>query len=447
MKILKFQAENFQRLKVVDITPIGTTIKLTGPNAQGKSSVLDAIMAALGGNRTLPEQPIHRGATNAHIRLELDEWIVTRTFTDKGSYLKVESKEGAAFKSPQALLDKVVGQLAFDPLKFAQADAKSQRAWLLQAVGFTVDVAQLEQLAERAVTGPTAWETLQATRKAVFEARTNVNRRKDQMAKTLQQLPVVDPIEPVQLADLLAEQAQLQTAEAKQQEWRQKLIQEQSRVNQLQIEIGDLENDIALLEAQLAAKKEALQSAQTMATSFTKVVQALPPIDLTDLHQRMATADQRNQQAAQYQQRQALQQQVDAIVAEADALTDQLAALDQYQQQQLASATLPIDGLTLVDDQVYYQGIPFSQASQAEQWQVSTAIAMALNPTLRVMRIENAAVLDTAHLAWLEQVAADQDYQIWVELVSDSSDGVGIYIEDGQVAAVDGQRIGEAIES
>lgn len=440
MKILKFQAENFQRLKVVDITPTGTTIKLTGPNAQGKSSVLDAIMVALSGNRTLPAQPIHRGATNGHIRLELDDWIVTRTFTDKGSYLKVESKDGAAFKSPQALLDKVVGQLAFDPLKFAQADAKTQRAWLLQAVGFTVDLADLQQLTDRLVTGPTAWDTLQATRKAVFEARTNTNRRKDQVAKTLQQLPQVDPMEPVQLADLLAEQAELQAAQAKQTEWRQKAAYERHHVDELLGEIADL-------EAALADKRQALQSAQAMEAAYTKVVATLPPIDFADLHQRMATADQRNQQAAQWQQRQTLQQQVDAITEEADMLTQQLVALDSYQQQQLASATLPIDGLTLVEDQVYYQDVPFSQASQAEQWQVSTAIAMALNPTLRVMRIENAAVLDAAHLAWLEQVAVDQDFQLWVELVSDNAKGVGIYIEDGQVAAVDGERVIAEAES
>ena len=114
MKIIHLQVENFKRLKAIDITPEGSVVKITGKNAQGKSSVLDAIWGALGGGKALPTEPIRQGETQARIRVELDDLVVTRTFTPGNSYLKVETKDGASYKSPQAILDKLVGRLSFD---------------------------------------------------------------------------------------------------------------------------------------------------------------------------------------------------------------------------------------------------------------------------------------------------------------------------------------------
>ena len=47
MKIVKLTAENFKRLEAVEITPDGNTVLISGRNGQGKSSVLDSILAAL----------------------------------------------------------------------------------------------------------------------------------------------------------------------------------------------------------------------------------------------------------------------------------------------------------------------------------------------------------------------------------------------------------------
>jgi hypothetical protein len=96
----------------------------------------------------------------------------------------------------------------------------------------------------------------------------------------------------------------------------------------------------------------------------------------------------------------------------------------------LSAAKLPIEGLGVDEEGVTFKDIPFNQLSDAEKLKVSVAIAMAKNPTLRVIHIKNGSLLDKKSMAVIESLAKDNDYQIWIERVEDS---VGIKIEDGEV--------------
>jgi hypothetical protein len=83
---------------------------------------------------------------------------------------------------------------------------------------------------------------------------------------------------------------------------------------------------------------------------------------------------------------------------------------------------------------VLLNGIPFKQASGAEQLRASLAMAIALNPKLRVIRIADGSLLDSDNLALVEAAARENDFQVWIEMVGDG-DGRGIVIEDGEVRA------------
>src|SRR5690349_13433893 len=124
MKIVRLAAENFKRLRAVEITPEGNIIEIRGPNAAGKSSVLDAIWCALGGASVLPAKPIRRGAETARIELDIGDYIVTRRFTPAGSRLIVEAKSGARLREPQRILDELIGAISFDPLAFARMEPR-----------------------------------------------------------------------------------------------------------------------------------------------------------------------------------------------------------------------------------------------------------------------------------------------------------------------------------
>ncbi|MGN8821735.1 hypothetical protein ACTNC1_12740, partial [Atopobiaceae bacterium HCP3S3_A4] len=99
-----------------------------------------------------------------------------------------------------------------------------------------------------------------------------------------------------------------------------------------------------------------------------------------------------------------------------------------------ASATFPVEGLGFDETGVTFKGVPFSQASSAEQIRVSLAMAMALNPTLRVIRILDGSLLDDDSMQMVADAAKEGGYQVWIERVSDPSESA-IVIEDGEVSA------------
>jgi len=103
----------------------------------------------------------------------------------------------------------------------------------------------------------------------------------------------------------------------------------------------------------------------------------------------------------------------------------------------LKAADLPIEGLSIDEDGILYRGNRFTELSSAEQLRVSLAIAIKQNPKLRVISIKDGSLLDSKSLQIIEEMAKSSDYQVWIERV-DESGRVGVYIEDGAIAAVDG---------
>ena len=129
-RIIRLEIENFKRLHAIELDPPEGTVIIGGANAQGKSSTLDAIQAALCGGRSLPEDPIHHGERKAKIVVETEDLVVSRKFTAKGSTLEVRTKAGAKVRSPQGALDALTHALSFDPLAFCQMKAGEQRETL-----------------------------------------------------------------------------------------------------------------------------------------------------------------------------------------------------------------------------------------------------------------------------------------------------------------------------
>src|SRR3954469_4056624 len=135
MKIISAEIHDFMRIEVVEISPEGDVVEITGANGQGKSSVLDGIMFALGGAKVAPAQAVRRGASKASVKLDLGEITVERQRGEGADKLVVKSKDGGVHPKAQGLLDGLVGGLAFDPMGFEQLDGKRQREVLLGILG------------------------------------------------------------------------------------------------------------------------------------------------------------------------------------------------------------------------------------------------------------------------------------------------------------------------
>lgn len=441
MRIIRFQAENIKKLKAVDITPDKNGVKLSGANEQGKTSVLDAIEMTLDGKalkRT--KEPIRRGADKGWTLLSLGEpeydltgkeleckpdLKIKRTFTaNDRTYLKVENAEGAEYKSPQAILDKIIGNLAFDPLSFSNLKEKDQLDTLLGLVSIPIDLNQ--------------WAI---DRKLAYDERTTVNR---QIAELLAQIKAIDfpddtPDEEVSAASVLAEQREAQAVIDDNEARRRSLKQLSSHVGALESQAQVIANDIERLERDLANAKEQLNATNAELTernreydALAKQVDSLVDPDLSVFETRITEVESVNRYVRSKKQRSVMQAQFEEKRKCAETLTMEIVARDQERAEALKSAKMPIEDLSFDDNGVLYKGIPFAQCSSAERLAVSVAMGMALNPKLRVMFVRDGSLLDSKHRDLIAQMAEDNEYQVWME-VTDESGKVGLYIEDGEI--------------
>lgn len=406
MKIIRLSAENIKRLKAVEITPDGTLQVITGRNAQGKTSVLDAIWLALGGGAASREtaRPIRDGQTSASVTLDLGDLVVTRTWVGEKTSLVVKSADGAKFTGPQGVLDDLVGRLSFDPLEFTRLSAREQVAALLDLVDLDVDL-----------------DALARERQTAYDQRTEIGRQGAALDGQLTGLGKSEdaPDAEVSITDLVA---QLRAAEATHRE-HQEVLQR----------FTDLAGKVERLRAELAQAEADLTDAHGRAEGLG----AAP--DLAAINAQIDGAEAVNAAVRRNTERADVARRLGLAKSAYTAATATIAKIDQTKANALAAATFPVEGLGFDDAGVTYQGVPFAQASASEQIRVSLAMAMALNPRLRVIRILDGSLLDEDNLRLIADMAAGQDYQVWLEKVGDQS-SVGVVIEDGSVASVNGEE-------
>ena len=414
MKIVQLTAENVKRIKAVNIRPDGSVVQITGRNAQGKSSVLDSIEMALGGGAHICAKPVRAGTEKARIVCTLDNGLVIkRTFTAAGgSALIVENGEGARFSSPQAMLDKLVGRLTFDPLAFTRMPGKQQLETLKQLVG--LDFTYQDQ-----------------HRAEIYAERTDVSRRVAQLKTQLDQTPAHPdaPTEEVSVADLMQ---RLQQSNA----FNEQVIQRQTdAVSDARI-LARCQDDVRELERKYAEAVSRLNKQQAIVDQQASRPPAVK-IDTTAIQTEITGAEAVNAKVRSNRRRAEFADHLASAADEVNRLTAAISEVDSAKQAALVSASFPVPGLSFDETGVLFNGIPFEQASSAEQMRASTAIGLAMNPQLRVMLIRDGSLLDKQGLELLAEFAATNDAQVWVERVDDTGE-VGVVIEDGCVASTGG---------
>jgi energy-coupling factor transporter ATP-binding protein EcfA2 len=422
MKILSLLAENVKKLSVVEIKPDGHVVEITGPNGSGKSSVLDAIFYALEGG-AMPSKPIRRGEKSARIRLDLGEIIVTRKFRESGStQLIIEAANGARFPNPQKMLDSLLGAISLDPLAFSRMGAKEQYDFLRKLVKVGADL-----------------EALAAANEKDFAERTAVNRRAKELRAQAAGIVVPDglPESEIDVSGLLAKMEQAAEHNGlieRRKANRERVAQDAATQRQQAAGLRERAAELRRQAEQIDQQAHALDEAATTAETSLAEAEPLPtPIDATALRQEIDAAAVKNAGIAQRKRRQEIEAQAAISEKQSEALTAAMAARDEEKRKAIEEAKMPVDGLSFGEGELFFQDIPFFQASSAEQLRVSVAIAMAMNPKLRVLRIKDGSLLDEKSLQLIAEAAGAADYQVWIERV-DTSGKVGIVMEDGHVA-------------
>ncbi|MCO4101090.1 MAG: hypothetical protein HEQ38_17185 [Gemmatimonas sp.] len=377
MSLLSLKVRNFLRIEAAEITPDGAVVEISGAN-------------------------------EALIEVDLEELRIKLVIRpDRSTVLTVTNAEGFKASSPQKLLDGLYSKL-IDPLAFARLTPKQQRDTVAEMAGLS---AMLDELAD-------------------------VNRDLKAAQARLDAMPEVAAVEPVDVSATLAEirdaREENRVAEAL-----------AARLAQLQSQAAGAREVAERKRAQahaLLVEAEQCDGQASVLDASASLIVVPAAVDLTPLERRLEDAETINAQARAYADREFLAKTVADYAAESQALTDALTAREAERKAVIEAADLPIDGLGFGDDCIMFNGVPFDQASNAEQLRISAAIAMAMNPKLRVLIVREGSLMDASSLRMLTEMAEERGFLVLAETVDESGD-VGVYIEEGRVAAVNGQAV------
>lgn len=406
VKITSFEAENVKRVKAVTIIPAadGLTV-IGGRNAQGKTSVLDAIAWALGGDKFRPGHPQRDGSVlPPRLRVLLSNGLVVER-RGKNSELYITDPSGR--KAGQTLLNSFVEQLALDLPKFMAASGREKAQTLLRIIGLGEQVEELERRG-----------------KTLYNERLALGRIADQKAKFAKEMTFYPnvPEEPLSAAELIAQQQDILARNGENQRKRQ-------RRDELKRTLDTAEAQLAELTRRCEQLREDYRIASTDAADLLDQSTA-------ELEENIHTIEQTNAK---------VRANLDKARAEADAqkLADEYAALtaqiEDVQREKLAllnGADMPLPGLSVTDGELTYNGQPWDCMSSSEQLIAATSIVRRLNPECGFVLLDRLEAMDTDTLAAFGRWLEDEGLQAIATRVSTGGE-CQIIIEDGEVAGAE----------
>lgn len=421
--LIELRATNFKKLKAVRIRVDGSVIQITGPNDAGKTSVLDAFAAAVGGKAFKPKNPIRKGELKAEVFADLDSIRVTRRWwrdTPDGeisSAVEVVNRDGSKPKQPQSTLDRLRGtDIAFDPVEFMRMPAKDQFD-ILKSLVPGVDFADIAK-----------------RRQELFDKRTQAGRDRDREkgAADAIRVPANTPLKLVDIAEVLAELREVSEANAllaRTRAARSRAEQEietgQNEVDAMRIQIRELTKRADQLDTTIAAAQRKLDDAKPLGPDF----------DTDDLQQKISTAEVTNANVRLLHQQDQHRASMEGHVEEYQRLTDEIAALDDEKNRAIEKAKLPVSNMSFGTDEILMNGVSFSDASKAHQIRAGIAIAMALKPKLKVILLYDGSLLDKESMKALAEIIAANKFVAIIERVAVDGGPVGVVIEDGEVVS------------
>lgn len=413
MKIISLEVENIKRVKCVRIEPDGNLVVVGGRNGQGKTSVLNSISWAIEGARHIQDKPIRKGAKTGHIRLDLGRLLIERTFKtgENGerftTSIRVSSPDGALFSSPQAMLDKFLGALSFDPLAFSRMKAKDQ----FDTLKAFVPGIDFDQIA--------------AQNAMDFDKRTALNREAAQAKAAAAEIEIPDDA-PILMVDediLLDE------------------ISDAANFNaEIEIKKRQREDAAEKMRAYLAESIILRNQADALALKSDELqakLDAAPPLDepksVNGLRAVLNAVRQANEIVRMASVKATHEENAVYLREKVDALTTSIDKRNAAKEAAISAAKMPFDGVTFGDGEILLDGQPFEQGSDAEQLKAAIAMAMTMNSELRVILVRDGSLLDRDSMLALEDMSVKYDCQVIIERVG-NADGMGFILEDGEIA-------------
>lgn len=411
VKINKLEIENVKRVKAVTIEPTsnGLTI-LGGNNNQGKTSVLDAIAWALGGNKYKPSKPARDGSMNPPtLRLELSNGLIVER-KGKNSDLKVTDPSGQ--KAGQQLLDSFVEELALNLPKFIESSSKDKANTLLQIIGV----------------GEKLWE-LDRKEEQLYNERRTIGQIADQKKKYAAEQPQYPeaPNELVSIADLIHEQQEILARNGENAKKRQN---RENIVNSLHLSEARLKQ----LKEQLAQEEATHESLMSDYIAANKSIEDLVDESTDEIENSIANIEEINRKVRANLDKEKAEEDAKQYSSQYNNLSKQIQDVRDERTSLLDSADLPLPGLSVEDGELVFEGQKWDNMSGSQQLRVATAIVRKLKPECGFVLLDKLEQMDIPTLTEFGKWLESEGLQAIATRVS-SGEECQIIIEDGYVVS------------
>ena len=424
VKIDALEVENVKRVKAVSLEPAkdGLTV-IGGRNGQGKTSVLDAIAWALGGDKRRPSRARREGAVgDPRLKVVLDNGIVVERKGKNGA-LKVTDPTGS--KGGQKLLDSFVGQLALDLPKFMAMRDSEKADVLLRIIGVGDELAALER----------EESSLYEQRKVIGQ----VARQKRGAADELPGYPDA-PVEEVSAADLIREQQAILARNGENQRLRQEADAVRARLDATlearrlaQERLDALRAQVEEAEAAVTRLSDEVVEQKARAEAAAKTAAELADESTAEIEASIAGIEETNAQVRANRAKAEAEAAAAELEAQYDEITDRVEDVRLRKRGLLEGAQLPLPGLSVEAGELTYNGAKWDCMSGSEQLRVATAIVRAMKPECGFVLLDKTEQMDVETLSEFAAWAAGEGLQVICTRVS-TGDECSIVIEDGYAA-------------
>lgn len=382
--INKLEIENVKRIKAVKIKPSATGLTIVGGNNnQGKTSVLDAIAWALGGNKYKPSQATREGSmVPPTLKITMSNGLVVER-KGKNASLKVIDPNGQ--KGGQQLLDSFVEELAINLPKFMDGTPKEKADVLLEIIGVG------DQLAE-----------LELKEKEIYNQRHAIGviaDQKEKFAKEMTYYPDA-PKQLVSISELIQQQQAILAKNGENARKRQNVERIRYDYDQSILEVDRLRKLLADAEAKTNKLSEDLKIANTDAMD-------LHDESTAEIEANIADIDEVNRKVRANFDKDKAEEDAKQQREQYNTLTNDIESIRQQKRDLLTNADLPLPGLSVADGKLLYLGQEWDNMSGSQQLMVATAIVRKLKPDCGFVLIDKLEQMDQITLkefgAWLEQ--------------------------------------------
>lgn len=428
VKIASLELENIKRIHAVELEPAqdGLTI-IGGKNAQGKTSVLDALAWALGGDKMKPADPNRKGgATPARLRVELSNGIVVERKGKNGS-LHVTDTTGK--KAGQQLLNDFISQLALNIPRFMNGSDADKATALLQTLGIDAELAKID-----------------GSIRATFQDRQLVGRDAKAKRAHAEKLPHHGdaPAEPVSAAELIQKQQAIlarngEKLKAKQdaEDTAKKAEFARTAVSASNMRVADLEQQLTEARAELARRTKEAEEAEEKAKVLAQSTAELVLESTEEIESSIANIETINNHVRDNQAKAEADAEALRVEQEYDGLTQKLEDLRAKRRGLLDGAPLPLPELSIDDEgALTYKDHTWGDMSGAEQLVVATAIVRATKPECGFVLVDKLEQFDTDELKKFGEWAKGEGLQIIGTRVA-TDDSCTVVIVDGRIEGQD----------